>query len=143
MIGFLASVWQILSIYCEHLLQRIIKWMSQLTKETTNLSQIEAYHSWNPSFIKGGWWDLPKIESLGKGGGVFEIFCWKGGINLKSGVDLEIMGGGLSLFLLLYSLITFTLYVGKVEFPLLLFFLRSFELAMQDFHPRLYSTKTL
>ena len=33
--------------------------------------------------------------------------------------------------------------VGKVKFPLLLFFLWSFELAMQDFHPSLYSTKTL
>ena len=35
--------------------------------------------------------------------------------------------------LLLYSSITFTLYVGKVKFPLLL----------QDSHPSLYSTKTL
>ena len=41
--------------------------------------------------------------------------------------------GGLPLFLLLYSSITFTLYVGKVKFPLLL----------QDSHPSLYSTKTL
>ena len=34
-------------------------------------------------------------------------------------------------------------YVGKVKFPLLLFFLRSFELAMQDFHLSLHSTKAL
>ena len=39
--------------------------------------------------------------------------------------------------------ITFTLCVGKVKFSLLLFSLQSFELAMQDSHPRLYSTKTL
>ena len=64
--------------------------------------------------------DLPKIESLGAVG------------NLKrGGVDLEI--GGLPPFLLLYSSITFTLYVGKVKFPLLL----------QDSHPSLYSTKIL
>ena len=50
---------------------------------------------------------------------------------------------GLSLFLLLYGSITFTLCVGKVKFSLLLFFLQSFELAMQDSHPSLYSTKTL
>ena len=52
--------------------------------------------------------------------------------------------GGLPLFLLLYSSITFILYVGKVKFPLLLFFLlRSFVLAMQNFHPSLYTNKTL
>ena len=41
-------------------------------------------------------------------------------------------GGGVPLFLLLFSSITFTLYVGKVKFPLLL----------QYSHPSLYSTKT-
>ena len=51
--------------------------------------------------------------------------------------------GGVATFLLLYSSITFTLYVGKVKFSLLLFFLQSFELAMQDSHPSLYSTKIL
>ena len=35
-----------------------------------------------PTVFKGGW-DLPKIESLGG----YEIFCKKGGINLKRGVD--------------------------------------------------------
>ena len=43
----------------------------------------------------------------------------------KGGVDVEM--GGLPLFLLLCSSITFTLYVGKVKFPLLL----------QDSHPSL------
>ena len=33
--------------------------------------------------------------------------------------------------------------MGKVKFPLLLFFIHSFELAMQDSHPSPYSTKTL
>ena len=33
--------------------------------------------------------------------------------------------------------------VGKVKFPVLLFLLPSFELAMQDFYPSLYNTKTL
>ena len=38
----------------------------------------------------------------------------------------------------------FTLRVGKVKFPLLLFFLQSFKLAIQDPHPSLHrSTKTL
>ena len=46
-------------------------------------------------------------------------------------------------FLLCYSSITFTLCVGKIKFSLLLFFLQSFELAMQDSHPSLYSIKTL
>ena len=50
---------------------------------------------------------------------------------------------GVATFLLLYSSITFTLSVGKVKFSLLLFFLWSFELAMQDSHPSLYSTKTM
>ena len=68
-------------------------------------------------------------------------FSLERGINLKRGGWYR--NGGLLLFLLLYSSITFTPYVRKVKFPLLLFFLRSFELAMQDFHPRLYSTKTL
>ena len=48
-----------------------------------------------------------------------EFFCYKGGINLKRGVAVEI--GGLPLFLLLYSSITFTACGGKVRFPLLLF----------------------
>ena len=51
--------------------------------------------------------------------------------------------GGVATFLLLYSSITFTLCVEKVKFSLLLFFLQSFELAVQDSHPSLYSTKTL
>ena len=42
---------------------------------------------------------------------------------------------------LLPDLITFTLCVGKVKFPLLI--PQSFELAMQDSHPSLSSTKTL
>ena len=57
------------------------------------------------------------------------------------GVDVEM--GGLPVFLLFYSSITFTLCVGKVKFFLLHFFLQSFELAMQDSHPSLYSTETL
>ena len=61
--------------------------------------------------------DLQKIESLG---GRFEIFCKKGGINLKrGGVDVEM--GGVATFLLPDSLITFTVCVGKVRLPLLLF----------------------
>ena len=44
---------------------------------------------------------------------------------------------GIATFLSLYISITFTLYVGK------LLFLWSLELAMQDFHPSLDSTKTL
>ena len=60
---------------------------------------------------------------------------------LETGNKLE--KAGLPLFLLLYSSIAFTLYVGKAKFPLLLFFLWSFELAMQDFHSSLYITKTL
>ena len=51
--------------------------------------------------------------------------------------------GGLLLFLLRYGSITFTLCERKVKFPLLLFFCWSFELAMQDSHPSLHSTKTL
>ena len=50
--------------------------------------------------------------------------------------------GGVATFLLLYSSITINLCVGKVKFPLLLFF-QSFELAMQDSHPSLYGTKRL
>ena len=53
------------------------------------------------------------------------------------------MEGRVATSLLLYSSITIILYVGKVKFPLFLFFLQSFKLAMQDFHPILYSTKTL
>ena len=48
-------------------------------------------HSWNPPPPTGGQ-DLSKIESLGGGGRGYEIFCWKRGINLKRGVDVE-MGG--------------------------------------------------
>ena len=98
------------------------------------------------------------VEGVGpsKNWVTFEIWNFlleRGGINLKrmvvvvavvvvgGWVDVEI--GGCHFFLLFYSSITFTLYVGKVKFPLLLFFLRSFELAMQDFHPSLYSTKAL
>ena len=57
--------------------------------------------------------------------------------NLKRGVDVEMR---VAAFLLLHILITFTLCVGKVKFPLLLFsssVLFSSELAMQDFHPYL------
>ena len=48
-------------------------------------------------------------------------------------------GGGVPLFLLLYSSIIFTASVGKVRF-----FLdrQSFELAMQDPDPSFYCTKT-
>ena len=50
--------------------------------------------------------------------------------------------GRVQLFSLLYSSVTFTIRVGKVMFPLLLFdlqffnfsILQSFELAMQDSH---------
>ena len=63
------------------------------------------------------------------------MFCYKGEINLKRRVDLEMGGGGggveggggggggggVATFLLSYSSITFTVFVGKVKFPLLLF----------------------
>ena len=52
------------------------------------------------------------------------MFCYKGEINLKRRVDLEMgggEGGGVATFLLSYSSITFTVFVGKVKFPLLLF----------------------
>ena len=110
-------------------------------------AKISNSHSWatptlptptpTPFIRGGGGKDLPKIASLERGGvgeGVQNFL-------LETGNKLE--KAGLPLFLLLYSSIAFTLYVGKVKFPLLLFFLRSFELAMQDFHPSLYSTKTL
>ena len=43
-------------------------------------------------------------------------------------------------FFITLSSITFTLCVGKVKFPLLPFFLQSFELVMQDPQPNLYRT---
>ena len=50
--------------------------------------------------------------------------------------------GALLLFLLLYSSVIFTVCVGKVRFPLLLFEPSVFELAMQDSDPSSYCTKT-
>ena len=49
-----------------------------------------------------------------------KFFVRKRGIDVKRGLDVEM--GGVATFLFLYSSITFTLYVGKVKFPLLLFF---------------------
>ena len=52
--------------------------------------------------------------------------------------------GVLPLFSLLYTLITFTLCLGKRKFHFVTFLVfRSFELVMQDSHPSLYSTKIL
>ena len=66
---------------------------------------------------EGGGQDLPKIESLAGG---FVIFCQKGGINLKRGGSCR--NATVATFSLIYCLITFTLCVGKVKFPLLPFF---------------------
>ena len=49
------------------------------------------------------------------------------------------VGMGVATFLLLYSIITFILCVGKIKFPLLLFG----SSVLQDSHPSLYNTKTL
>ena len=73
-----------------------------------------------PTLLKGGQ-DLPKIGSLGF---LVQTFLLENGDKPEK--------GGLPLLLLLYSSITFTLYFGKVKFPLLL----------QDSHPSLYSTNT-
>ena len=52
--------------------------------------------------------------------------------------------GVLPLFSLLYTLITFTLCLGKIKFHFVTFSVfQSFELVMQDSHPSLYSTKIL
>ena len=69
---------------------------------------------------------------------------WGGGVrNFLLEREESLKNGGVATFLLNYSSITFSLCVGKVKFSWLLFFLRSFELAMQDSHPRFYSTKTM
>ena len=62
--------------------------------------------------------------------------------NRKGGVGVEM--GGLPLFITLQFNHIYSVCVKskEVKFPLLLFFIQSFELAMQDFHRSLYSTKT-
>ena len=104
---------------------------------------VPSSHSWNPSpLIKGG-------EVGGGGGRTFQKLSHLGVSNflLERGDKPEKGGwcrnmGGCHFFLLLYSSITFTLSVGKKKFLYYLSVLQSFELAMQDSHSSLYSTKT-
>ena len=49
------------------------------------------------------------------------VLLEKGEINLKRGGGVDVEMWGVAIFLLLYSLILFTVYVGKVKLPLLLF----------------------
>ena len=57
-------------------------------------------------------------------------------------VDVEMGGGGVATFLTILQFNHIYSVCGKAKFSLLLLFLWSSELAMQDFH-FLYSTKTL
>ena len=77
-----------------------------------------------------------KLTHLGGGG--TKCFAWKGVINLKRGVAVEV--GGHCHFFYYFAVQSHLLCVGKVRFPLLLF--EYFELAMQDSHPIHYCTKT-
>ena len=74
------------------------------------------------------------------------MFCWKGVINLIMGVDVEMgWGGGGGLPLFCYLTVQFShIYSvcvcgggGASKVSLYYFLdLQSFDLAMQDFHPR-------
>ena len=50
---------------------------------------------------------------------------------------------GVASFFLLYSSVNICSVCGKSKVSVITLALQSFELAMQDFHPNLYSTKTL
>ena len=85
-----------------------------------------------PPLLKGVW-DLPKIESLGGGG--INLFARKWGWYRN--------GGGLPLFYY-FTVQSHLLCLGGKQSSLnFLSDLQSFELAMQDSHPTLNSTKTL
>ena len=105
--------------------------------KTTNLS----LHSWPPSPLLKRLWPSKSRVTWGWGWGVLK-FLLAGGITLKRGGWCR--NGSLVVnFLLLYSSIKFTVFVGKVvSFITFSFFLQSFELNMQDSYPRLYSTNT-
>ena len=104
------------------------------------------HHSWTPHphptpLIKGEGQDLRKV-------GRDKHFCQKGGINLKRGVDVEMRGRGEPLFLLLCSSVQQFSHIqcawGESKVSLYYFSdLQSFELAMQDFHPRPHSSLAL
>ena len=66
-------------------------------------------------------------------------------INLKRGVDEEMGRGVATVFTTLqFSSVTFTVWGGESKVSLYYFSdLQSFELAMQDFHPRSHSSLLL
>ena len=66
------------------------------------------------------------------------MFCQKGGIKLKRGVDIEMVGLPLFYFFTVQFNHIYCVRVcvwGEVRFPLYLSDFQSFELAMQDSHP--------
>ena len=73
-------------------------------------------------------------------GGGSKNFARKGRINLKRAVDVEM--GGSHFITLQFNHIYSVCGKSKASF-ITFFFLWSFELAMEDFHPDLYSTKTV
>ena len=65
-----------------------------------------SYHPEN-SNLKSGGRTFQKLSHLLGG----QIFCYKGGINLKMGVDVKMRGGGATLFTTLqFSSVTFTVW---------------------------------
>ena len=81
--------------------------------------------------------DLPKIESLWGG---YKIFCQKGVINLKRGLDVE--KGGCHYFYY-FTAQSHLLCVGGRYVSIYYFSdLQSFELAMHNSHPSLYCTNS-
>ena len=85
-----------------------------------------------PTIIKGGV------------GGVQNVLLQRGDKSEKEGWFRNGGGrGGVATFLLSYSSITFTVFVGKVKFPLLLFEYSVFWVShSRSCHPSLYCTKT-